>query len=223
MELTFKKGDYDQHMSMVNASKELLNESIALRNIKASVDQKITEYNSNQFQNKNLGLFLILAIPLTLVVLLSIFSFGFSWRIIAGIGMIGFFIVYYIITRDNDVELSMPSPGLHDDDPRPLKFLDMKVDYLIGHNELKKTRYGLLRTFYFIFFPFLCYFLYEMVFGYTPFQSILTGLIAAIVLSTTAWFFFFRGDFEAFDENDIQLKGFKKVILQHHDSVIDAE
>ena len=222
MELTFNKGNYDQHMNMVNTSKELLNDSIVLRSIKDNVDRKIEESQSS-LNTKDIGLFLILAIPLFLVVLYATYVFGFSWRIIAGLGMIGFFVVYYTITNDNDLELDMPSPGLHNDDPRPLKFLEMKVDYLSGQNDLKKTRLALLRMFYIIFFPFLCYFLFELVLGHTPFKNILLGLVVSILMSAMAWFLFFKGDFESIEYDGNQLREYKKLIHQHFVSLQDEQ
>ena len=52
-----------------------------------------------------------------------------------------------------------------------------------------------LAVFYLLFFPFLCYFLYEVIIKAAPFNNILVGLLLSAIISGVGWYIFFQNDF----------------------------
>lgn len=223
MDLSFNKGNYDQHMNMVNASKELLNDSIVLRSIKENVDKQIDQERSEPANDQDWILISILALPLFLIVVYINFKLGLSWRLIPGLGLIGFILVYFKLSRDLKADPSTTALNLHDAGPKPLKFLEMKVNYLLSLRNQKESQLQLLRSFYIIFFPFLLYFLYELLIKATPFDQIFIGIIAAYAISSIAWYFFFQNDFKALSYSKKQLEDYNKLIHQHYMSYADQE
>jgi hypothetical protein len=223
MELTFNKGNYDQHIDMVNATKEMLNDSIVLRSIKENVDHRIAKSREENSADQELSIILILAVPfIMLFIYINILS-GLSWRIAPGILMIVYFIIYYYVTKDSNTEIQLISPGVHDEGPKPLKFLEMKVNYLIAQSIQQKTKLDLLRVFYLLFFPFLCYFLYEVIIKSAPFNNILVGLLLSAIISGVGWYIFFQNDFKALRYSHRQLNDYKKLIHQHYISYSEEE
>ncbi|MEE9373546.1 MAG: hypothetical protein V3V00_10890 [Saprospiraceae bacterium] len=223
MKLSFNKGDYGQHMNMVNATKELLNDSIVLRSIMENVDHRIAHLRNENARKKELIYILLLAIPLAILIIYVNYSHGFTWRIISGVALAGYFFVYHLFTKDTDFDSHLSISSIHDEDPKPLKFLQMKVDYLTSVGVNQKTKLELTRAFYFIFFPFICYFTYESVFKITPFTYIILGLATAVTISLIAWYFFFKEDFKALSYSQNQLKDYNKLIHQHYLSISDEE
>ena len=224
MELSFNKGNYDQHMNMVNASKELLNDSIVLRSIKENIDQKIEESREDD-SGQNFILILIIAIPLFILVGLSLYFFGITWRVFPGVGLIGFILVYFNISKDGGSHLN---PHLHssqilDDNPKPLKFLEMKVNYLLSITKQRDSQLQLLRAYYWIFFPFVLYYSYELLIKETPFNHLLIGIILAFLMNSIAWYLFFQNDFKALGYSEKQLNDYNKLIQQHYLSYSDQE
>ncbi len=224
MELSFNKGNYDQHMNMVKATKELLNESIVLRSIKENVDNRISHSREENSSDKELTLILILALPLLITLIYINIQFGLTWRLIPAVGLFVFFLVYYNLIKDDSPDLQLTSPGLHEDDnPKPLKFLEMKVNYLLSLSGQQKIKLDLLHAFYILFFPFLTYFLYEIIIKSTPFDNIIIGLLVAFLICGVAWHFFFKNDFKALGYSQNQLRDYKKLIHQHYISYSSSE
>lgn len=223
MELSFKTGNYDQFMNMVNASKQLLNDSIILRSIKDNVDQRIDLAKDVHFQKTDLNMILVLALPLSIVLAYVNYQYGLSWRLIPLIGLVGFFIAYRIFTKNSEQDNRLLSQDIHDDSPRPLKYLGMKVDYLSSITQNRKTSLQLVRTFYIIFFPFLSYFIYEIVIGAVPFDHIFIGLVVAYILSGFFWYFFFKKDFSEVGFSESQLSDYKNLITQHYTLLSNSE
>jgi len=223
MELSFKKGNYDQFMNMVNASKELLNDSIILRSIKENIDKRIATINQDNQEKTDISLILALAIPLLALLIHDNFLHGFSWRLIPGLGLIGFFIIYRILTRDSQMDNQLISHNIHNDDPRPLKYLGMKIDYLASIASNKKTSLELVRAFYIIFFPLLCFFTYEVAFRKVPFDNIFFGLLASFIIGGIFWYFFFKRDFNQIFFFQKQLMDYKHLINQHNTSLLEEE
>ena len=223
MKLTFKHGDYDKYIGMVNASKELLNDSIILRSIKENIDARLSTINQANQKKTDVARTLVLALPLLGVLLWVNIIYGLSWRLIPVIGLIIFFIFYKVQFDGSSTDNQLLKKDIHNNDPMPLKYLRMKVDYLSSHSNNTKNRLVLLRAFYIIFFPILCYFIYEVLFKSAPFGKVLFGLPGAYLIGGVFWFFFFSNDFSQNQFLQKQLQDYKHIIDQHNKSMMEEE
>ena len=129
MELTFNRGNYDEHIDMVNSTKELLDGSILLRNVQEKVDSKIDSFKSVGNNNYD-HLVFFLAVPLFLVLAYVNYKFFISWRVIPFLALAIFGVYYGITSKKQEVNRNNSIKDQHDLGPRPLKYLDMKLDYL---------------------------------------------------------------------------------------------
>lgn len=206
MELLFKKGDYNQFIDMVNTSKELLNDSLLLRSIKEKVDLSISKSVEDQTKQENLTLILLLFIPLTLVLVYLNAIHGISWRLVPLLGVIGYVIFYRTSINTPNLNNQLFPEEDHTENLKPMKYLEMKIKYLMSFYDYLKLSHDLVRWFYIIFFPFLCLFLYELVFGVTPFGHVLLGLLGALLIGGVFWYFYFKRNVDRAHFNKEKLK-----------------
>lgn len=206
MELLFKKGDYNQFIDMVNTSKELLNDSLLLRSIKEKVDLSISKSVEDQTKQENLTLILLLFIPLTLVLVYLNAIHGISWRLVPLLGVIGYVIFYRTSINTPNLNNQLFPEEDHTENLKPMKYLEMKIKYLMSFYDYLKLSHDLVRWFYIIFFPFLCLFLYELVFGVTAFGHVLLGLLGALLIGGVFWYFYFKRNVDRAHFNKEKLK-----------------
>lgn len=214
MGLSFNKGDYGQFMEMVNTSKELLSDSILLRSIKEKVDNRLDDHKKSDDNKLTLLLILALSLPFLLVLVIAIVRYGISWRIVPALGLITYLVIYKILMNTPATESLHLPKEVHNDDPKPLKYLEMKVDYLASLAKIKKRNLELLRGFYMLFFPFSCYLVYEAIFKAPPFGNLLLGLFASFIVASVFWYYYFRKDLLKMEYDQNQLGEFKTLIAE---------
>jgi hypothetical protein len=194
MELSFNKGNYDEYIDMVKASKELLNDSLLLRSIQDNVNSEINANKDVVDNSEHFILMLAICLILTLMVLIHFVIVGLSWHILPLLFAIGYVIYYKTKMNAPTFESSLHSKKVHDEEPKPLKYLEMKVVYLCQLAAYKKNSIQLVMVFYMILFPFIAFFLFELLFQRPPFGNLFLGLIAAAIICSPIWYFIMRRD-----------------------------
>ena len=216
MSLSFNKGDYDKFMEMVNTSKELLNESILLRSVQEKVNSQLEGFKSAHLDKEALNLIIALGTPLVLLLIVSTIRIGISWRAVIAVALIIYLVVYNIL-MDTPLNQSLHvGKEVHSEDPKPLKYLEMKVNYLSTLTKIKRRHLELLRGYYILFFPFICFLVYEMLFNSPPFGNLLWGLFISFLFGGIFWYFYFRSEILKTDYNQNQLKGYRDLIEEQN-------
>lgn len=142
----------------------------------------------------------------TLVSLVSFFKFGGIIRFIPLV-LSGLYILY---NRHQSIQLSKSDSfdRLKDDEAiNSIRYVEGKVNHVRKGIELKRHRIGQVKYLYIIFFPFVLFYIGELIFGRLPFNNFWIALIVAVLIGSFVWKYIFDDDLEELNQFESSLIG----------------
>lgn len=143
---------------------------------------------------------------IALVSLISFIKFGGVIRFIP----FGLSILYVIFYRHQSIQLSKSDSfdRLKDDESiNSLRYVEGKVNHVRKAIEMKSHKILQVKYLYVLFFPFVLFFIGELIFGRTPFNHFWIALAVAFIIGSFIWKYHFDDDLEELDQFESSLIG----------------
>lgn len=185
-------------------SKRSTNESSGLEDISLYLHKRLENLRDNTDQK---------FVSIEYSILLGPLALGLIWALIYTdqklfVGIIFLLTLSYLLFANYRMkDLILQNQGLKWKDEfkeNASLFIQSKILYLKSALDIKLTRISLLRNFYLLFFPVLLCTLYFLIFSTHAFNNIYIALVAATLVGSTFWFWYYNKEIEELKE-ELQL------------------
>jgi hypothetical protein len=146
----------------------------------------------------------LLVIPLILVIIAAIVKWGVFWRILLLIALV----LYLIYFRWQMIQVTKEALKVKLPSEQELRsesvWLKSKIAYLLSGLDVKLIRLKYLSWLYFLFCPWLLYFLLEIRQSPPSGMYFMASILAAYIIGGIFWLFHFRKDIENLEKVSIE-------------------
>lgn len=213
MDTQYRKEQYQRIISKVNAFKgsastgqEVHDKHLSF--LQDEVNQLIESIRNRGDQSNSKIHYLLLAVPLTLILIWDSITSGFDWINLVCLLFMG---MALYLTHYKMEQLHDEARAIKKDQKGPPStaraFILTKLGYLEKAMEIKKMRLLMVSIFYMLFFPLLLVKLHGLVLGTMAFDSASMAYGISYVLAGALWFFYYNRAFEFYDgiEENVEL------------------
>ncbi len=197
MDELFRKDKFQQYSRRLEDAKK----SVAEEMYRKSVDEKTrvleTKLSDLSEPKNNVSLFGVLLGMLTSVLAIVFFKHGFDlkWLIVL-VSLLGYLLFYRFSMKTAEAKSKLLENYKEEEDLNASFY--GKANYLSSQIALRKTRLGLIRIFYMLFFPLFLILLSISRSGDGGIGSF-NSIVLAVVLGGLFWYFYFKGDLTELD------------------------